>query len=762
MSSDTAPSEARRTTNSNEYATPQPPRSYAGSSLASTSTRTLNQASSSSLAGQAAAQSSPGTMRATSASQITVESSLALANGSYEIALAQVVEERNTIYNQNTMLWKHVEKTKSAATGYKKDLERIRAERDRALVRIQHLTGEETRPRAVAQRNASIDALPPTHTERPRQPIRHLSDAGPQSPPSGVYHILISKTGSNVSSGSINESPSPKSQAMAANDSRPSLSSAQPSDSSIPFVAEGRGHQEPPTVSTSIIPPTPTRRSQTDPTATSRSSPQLSTPTNAPQRDPTSRPRVESSPVHAAEGSHHQTPSHPLLMPSVSSANTLTPKAAGAVDPHKLSRDSRITLPDETSRYLNYNHLIESPIGSPGSMTMVSNAQRDGSVPSSPLRGVTDASQENEPPVPGPSKTAAPSASPSGEFLDLDTTDDGEYAGDSSQEAVATQPQPHPVPANTPQQQQQPTYGKGGTVPSGSGVPPPRPPRRARSSDVVESSHLSLQGSSVEPVPPPEERVSSDATARSVNGAGSSASSTAFGVSSQAHSNYAPQTMPPPHQPEQQWQQQQYSRPSNSQQQQQQQQQQGSPPAPANTSSSDLPRFEYKSAKLTNDDLPHTVIRVDGSTIRSNDRGKEVLSFLIGVSVKGKEPWKVEKLYSDVLALDGRIRVGAGKTQGKKIASLPDNKLFKDNAPAKVDQRKIALEVYFQSLVLANLKTRDDVCMFFSTGIIRPEREPVHQLGHKEGYLTKRSKNFGGCARRSQYAADYELNVRHL
>jgi RalA-binding protein 1 len=553
-----------------------------------------------------------------------------------------------------------------------------------------------------------------------------------------------------VSSGSINESPPSQSQAMAPNGSRPSFSSTQPSDSSIHSVAEARGHQEPPpSVSTSVIPPTPTRRSQTDPTtATSRSSPQLPTSTNVPQRETNPRPRMESSPVRPAEGPQHQThaPSNPSLMPSLSSANTLTPEAAGAGDPHKLSRDSRITLPDETSRYLNYSHLIESPMGSPspGSTTMASNAQRDGSVPSSPLRGVPDAPREDESPVPGPSKTAAPSVSSSGEFLDLDTTDDGEYAGDSSQEAPVTQhSQPYPAPANTAQQQQPPAYGNtGGAVTSGSRVPPPRPPRRARSSDVVESSHASSQGSAVELVPFPEERVSSDATARSVSGAGSTASLTAFAASLQAHSNNAPQAIPTPSQQEQQQQrqQQQYSWPANPQQQQ------GSPPAPANASSSDLPRFEYKSAKLTNDDLPHTVIRVDGSTIRSNDRGKEVLSFLISVSVKGKEPWKVEKLYSDVLALDGRIRVGAGKNQGKKIASLPDNKLFKDNAPAKVDQRKIALEVYLQSLVLANLRTRDDVCMFFSTGIIRPEREPVHQLGHKEGYLTKRSKNFGGYA----------------
>ena len=521
--------------------------------------------------------------------------------------------------------------------------------------------------------------------------------------------------------------------------SRPSVASILVSDSSVPSAAESQG--SPPSVSTAVIPPTPTRRSQTDPVnQTSRSSPQLPTPSNAPHHEHNPRPRVDSTPVRLSEGPQPSArpPPNPLFIPSVGSANTLTPDAAVGGDSHKLSRDSRITLPDETSRYLNYTHPIESPIASPGlnNTNTLPNPQREGSTPPSPLRGGGRASQEDEVSVSGPSIVAA-SVSSSSEFLDLESTDDGEYTGRSSQEpAGPQQPQHHPAPVSLPQQQQNPAFGKPGGVP---GSAPPRPPRRRRSSDAVEPS----QDSNVEPVPSLE-RVSSDTTARSVGGAGSIASSTTF-ISSQAHSNHATQAMAPLSQQDQQLQrqqqqQQQHSRHPNSLQQQQQ----GNPPSFPYGSTSDL-RIEYKSAKLMNDDLAHTAIHVDGSTIRSNDRGKEVLSFLISVNVKGKEPWKVEKLYSDVLALDGRVRVGVGKTQGKKIAPLPDNKLFKDNAPAKVDQRKIALEAYLQSLVAANLKTRDDVCMFFSTGIIRPEREPVHQVGHKEGYLTKRSKNFGGC-----------------
>jgi RalA-binding protein 1 len=107
------------------------------------------------------------------------------------------------------------------------------------------------------------------------------------------------------------------------------------------------------------------------------------------------------------------------------------------------------------------------------------------------------------------------------------------------------------------------------------------------------------------------------------------------------------------------------------------------------TLSPEQQRFEYKAAKLTTDELPYTKVHVEGSTIRPNDRGKEVLSFIILVQTVNTE-WRVEKLYSDVLTLDARVRAVVGKSQVKKIGTLPDSKLFKDNAPAKVDLRKVS------------------------------------------------------------------------
>jgi len=98
----------------------------------------------------------------------------------------------------------------------------------------------------------------------------------------------------------------------------------------------------------------------------------------------------------------------------------------------------------------------------------------------------------------------------------------------------------------------------------------------------------------------------------------------------------------------------------------------------------------FRALPLLSTDLPYTTVTVSHSFVRPNDRGKEVLSFVVHVDPgQGKGSWKVEKMYSDVLGLDQRVRSSVGKGVGKKIASLPEGKLWKDHAPAKVDQRKV-------------------------------------------------------------------------
>ena len=100
--------------------------------------------------------------------------------------------------------------------------------------------------------------------------------------------------------------------------------------------------------------------------------------------------------------------------------------------------------------------------------------------------------------------------------------------------------------------------------------------------------------------------------------------------------------------------------------------------------------MKFRALPLLAEDLPYTEVFVTNSFIRPNDRGKEVLSFSIQIDPgRGKESWRVEKLYSDVLGLDARIRAAVGRTTSKKLVSLPEGRLWRDHAPAKVDQRKV-------------------------------------------------------------------------
>ncbi|KAI8376221.1 uncharacterized protein BYT42DRAFT_645861 [Radiomyces spectabilis] len=154
------------------------------------------------------------------------------------------------------------------------------------------------------------------------------------------------------------------------------------------------------------------------------------------------------------------------------------------------------------------------------------------------------------------------------------------------------------------------------------------------------------------------------------------------------------------------------------------------------------------------DNFANISIKVLGSNIRTNDRGKEVISFVISVGKKSnahekegsdadfEELWRVEKLYSDILGLDTKLKAQRNRAVTSRIGKLPDKALFATNAPSKVDQRKMALEQYLRHVVMLPLDDISDLCEFLSTNVVGPEyRRPA---GRKEGYLTKRGKNFGG------------------
>lgn len=163
--------------------------------------------------------------------------------------------------------------------------------------------------------------------------------------------------------------------------------------------------------------------------------------------------------------------------------------------------------------------------------------------------------------------------------------------------------------------------------------------------------------------------------------------------------------------------------------------------------------------------LPSITIKVTSSWLKPS-RNSYLVSkgledepvFTLGVSARSdlQELWQVEKSLTSLPHLDHQLKQHATFT-----ARLPDRSLFGGQAPAKIDARKLALERYFETILDTpmNEKAALVLCQYLSTQVIDPNREEfhgsasasgspvtVHSEGRliKEGYLTKRGKNFGG------------------
>ncbi|KAG6855952.1 hypothetical protein H0H87_009118 [Tephrocybe sp. NHM501043] len=427
----------------------------------------------------------------------------------------------------------------------------------------------------------------------------------------------------------------------------------------------------------------------------------------------------------------------PIQMHITPSTSQAAPSSNGMLSaihesrPGILSRDSRISLPDEARRYIA--NMTDSPVPSP---KMDAFATRESSTSQPPLSPLHTA--ENPIGLAPPASECLRNAdSPGGtsEFLDMneeeegdngdeDDEDDTEFIDDDDDNEADEDPAVPDVdedgsttslPIETPRQSTQ-------LVPQAEG-PQLQVHGRVKPRIAVELSSLPIptESQSLQHPQHYSKHASSDAVHQQYLGSGA----TPYGSTD----HISPLENP-------------YSPPAQGQQAQQQplqslriNPQQMVHSVPAN----------FRALPLLPEDLPYTTIAVSHSFVRPNDRGKEVLSFIVYVDPgHGKEGWKVEKMYSDVLGLDQRIRIAAGKHLGKKIVSLPEGKLWKDHAPAKVDQRKAVLESYLQMLISLPGKANVEIIAFFTSDIVRETKQPVMQIGHKEGYLTKRGKNFGG------------------
>ncbi|KAG2187111.1 hypothetical protein INT44_004781 [Umbelopsis vinacea] len=184
-----------------------------------------------------------------------------------------------------------------------------------------------------------------------------------------------------------------------------------------------------------------------------------------------------------------------------------------------------------------------------------------------------------------------------------------------------------------------------------------------------------------------------------------------------------------------------------------------SPPESSSNSKQPEPS-SFDPSGMSNETLASLSIKVVASKIKANEKDKEVLCFIISVGRMLKPPstdsdcsdlqfeelWRVEKLYSDFINLDARMRAGVVNEKQRPTVKFPEKSLFNTLSPTKVDQRKIALERYLQQLILNPLEHISVICEFLSTDVV--QHVASDSLGYKEGYLTKRGKNFGGWKRR--------------
>ncbi|KAK9385559.1 hypothetical protein V1515DRAFT_607818 [Lipomyces mesembrius] len=175
------------------------------------------------------------------------------------------------------------------------------------------------------------------------------------------------------------------------------------------------------------------------------------------------------------------------------------------------------------------------------------------------------------------------------------------------------------------------------------------------------------------------------------------------------------------------------------------------PPSSAGSYYENAPLLQTTSFLLiTPANLPTIAVSVVSSRVRNLQKVKGKLDDpIIILSIRDrstdKEWWKVSKTLSSLLALDSTLRSELGSFV---IPKLPDRTLFASLAPSKVDLRRKMLEDYFSAVMSIPALHENDrqatvLGEYLSTDIIDPMGMPDTGV-RKEGYLTKRGKNFGG------------------
>jgi RalA-binding protein 1 len=192
-----------------------------------------------------------------------------------------------------------------------------------------------------------------------------------------------------------------------------------------------------------------------------------------------------------------------------------------------------------------------------------------------------------------------------------------------------------------------------------------------------------------------------------------------------------------------------------------------SPCSPAAGIHQGLMSEDYPGLLLPPNALPLIRVKVSSSRLRPSRNSymapkpsEEEPVFTLGVFSRSEniELWRVEKVVAALPQLDQQIRQSSALWM-----KLPDRSIFSGHSPAKIDARRAALNSYFEALLDTPVDERAAlaICQFLTLDAIEPRDDESSLLKgnckatsealpgqdgkpQKEGYLTKRGKNFGG------------------
>ena len=176
---------------------------------------------------------------------------------------------------------------------------------------------------------------------------------------------------------------------------------------------------------------------------------------------------------------------------------------------------------------------------------------------------------------------------------------------------------------------------------------------------------------------------------------------------------------------------------------------------------------EYPDLLLPPNALPSIEVKVASSRMKPSRASLISLTqleedpvFTLAITSRADhgELWRVEKDITSLSKLDQRLKQCSSVT-----ARTPDRSLFSGHAPAKLDMRRVALEQYLDELLDTPLDTPTamELCRYLSTNTLPPYADETgsavkgvyehsaHKVGPdgrpiRSGYLTKKGKNFGG------------------